>query len=286
MTLLPATAICGVGGLGLWLLLSPRARDAGGREVIQERIARLAQTAGVPNAAHLAALVSGSTALAICVSAAMVAMTGVPVLGIASGLLAGLTPSALLRRSCRKRDTAIRDAWPVAVDELVALIRSGESLPGAAAALAERGPEALRIRFCDVTASYRQRGDFTRALQALVAGPRDPVGARVASALSLAHRVGGRELIRVLKALAELIREDQLIRKEIAARQSWSVSGARAAAAAPWVILALFSTRPSTLAAFQSPAGNLLVAFGVIATAAGYRAMIFMGRVKGGGALR
>lgn len=271
-----------VGAAGIWFAVTP-AKGSNWRRARSGSITR--QLRGSESSTQAVMLLAASVILAGLGGLAVGAVTSVPVLGVVAAGVVGMTPTALLKRSRRRTDMAIRDAWPVAVDELVAYIRSGESLPGAIAAVAGHGPEPLRDRFAAVAAEYRRQGDFPSSLKALVTDPSDLAGARIASALSLAHRVGGRELIRVLKALGELIREDQLVRKEIAARQSWTVSGARAAAAAPWVILALFATRSSTLDAFRSPAGNLLIAAGALTTFAGYRAMLFMGRIKATGGI-
>lgn len=269
-----------IGAAGVWVVVTPAKGSGGSKSRLRQPSRRIGGSQG---SAQALILIAVSAAAAVPGGLMAGTLTGVPVLGLVAAGVLGVIPTALQRRSRRRSAMAIRDAWPVAVDELVAYIRSGESLPGAIAAVAERGPEPLRGRFASVAAEYRWRGDFPSSLKALVSDPSDLAGTRIASALSLAHRVGGRELIRVLKALGELIREDQLLRKEIAARQSWTVSGARAAAAAPWVILALFATRSSTLEAFRSPAGNFLIAAGALTTVAGYRAMLFMGRIKATG---
>ncbi|RIK09165.1 MAG: type II secretion system protein F [Acidobacteria bacterium] len=269
-----------IGATGLWLLLTSSAASG---KIFRSARPPKALVRGPGNSAQVAGLLVSSAALAVLGWLAAGAVTDVPVLALVAAGVASAIPPAVRRRSRLRSEMAIRDAWPVAVDELIAFIRSGESLPGAIAAVAEHGPELLRDRFGAVSASYRRHGDFAASIESLVGDTGDLAGKRIASALSLAHRVGGRELIRVLKALGDLIRDDQLLRKEIAARQSWTISGARAAAAAPWVILALFATRSSTLEAFRSPAGNLLIAAGALTTAAGYRAMLFMGRAKAAG---
>lgn len=265
-----------VGAAGLWIIVPP-VRGSDRRNKQSELISHHSRCS--ERALRVMKLLSVSVPLAMLAGVAVGAVTRIPALGMVAAGLAGVLPAAVQRRSRRRANLAIRDAWPVAIDELVAYIRSGETLPGAISAVGEGGPEPLRDRFTAVAAGYRKQGDFPSSLKLLVTGPGDLVGARIASALSLAHRVGGRELIRVLKALGELIREDQLVRKEIAARQSWTLSGARAAASAPWVILALFATRSSTLDAFRSPAGNLLIALGALTTFAGYKGMLFMGRI-------
>ena len=63
------------------------------------------------------------------------------------------------------------------------------------------------------------------------------------------------------------------------ARQSWTVNGARLAAAAPWVVLALLSTRPETAEAFNSVLGVVVLSIGAGASAAAYVLMVRLGRL-------
>ena len=96
---------------------------------------------------------------------------------------------------------------------------------------------------------------------------------------SVAHRVGGRELGRVLRTLAAFLREDLAVRKEVEARQSWTVVAARVAAAAPWVVLVLVASRPQGRAAFDSFQGMVVLVAGAVATIVGYRMMLTLGRL-------
>jgi tight adherence protein B len=57
------------------------------------------------------------------------------------------------------------------------------------------------------------------------------------------------------------------------------VNAARLALAAPWVVLALLSLRPETVAAYDSPAGVLVLAAGGGVSFAAYRAMLRIARL-------
>lgn len=207
------------------------------------------------------------------------AITNVPALGAVVGVAAGGVPSTVTGLVRKKRAAELRKAWPDAVDHLIASIRGGDSLPAAVATTAESGPPPLRPHLGSVVAEYRATGDFSQAVERLGERLGDDVTRHVVPALVMAHQIGGRELVRLLKALATFTRDDDAVRQEVAARQSWTVSGARAAAAAPWVILLLFSTRPTAMAAFRSPPGNALIAAGAVTTFAGYRCMLALGRL-------
>jgi tight adherence protein B len=137
----------------------------------------------------------------------------------------------------------------------------------------------LKEGFASFASTYRASGSFAAGLTRLRTELSDPVADRVAIALGLAYEVGGTDLVRVLRALGDFIREDIRIRKEIEARWSWTVTAARVAAAAPWVVLLLMSTRPEAAAAYDSSAGAMVIASGAMATIAGYRLMLRAARL-------
>ena len=107
----------------------------------------------------------------------------------------------------------------------------------------------------------------------------DPVADRIVEALRLAHEVGGSELGVLLRSLSHMLREDLRTRGELEARQSWTVNGARVAVAAPWLVLALLSTRPQAAAAYATSTGALILAVGAVASVLAYRLMLRLGRL-------
>ena len=107
----------------------------------------------------------------------------------------------------------------------------------------------------------------------------DPVADRIVEALRLAHEVGGTELGTLLRALSRMLREDLRTRGELEARQSWTVNGAKVAVAAPWLVLALLSTRPQAARAYATPSGALVLVVGAVASVAAYRLMLRLGRL-------
>ncbi len=162
---------------------------------------------------------------------------------------------------------------------MIAAVRSGVSLPEACTSLTERGPEGLREGWLSFASTYRATGSFRAGLERLVSTLADPVADRVSAALSIAQDVGGTELVRVLRAVGDFVRDDLRVRKEIEARWSWTVTAARVAAAAPWVVLLLMSTRPESAAAYNTPNGVLVISIGAAATVIGYRLMLRAARL-------
>ena len=200
--------------------------------------------------------------------------TGSSIVGAMAAAGAAWAPVAYVRSRRLRRRRLFREAWPDALATMIAGIRAGVSLPETCMSLAERGPEQLRPAFHDFTSTYRASGSFHAALDGLRVHLTDPIADRVSVALGLAHDVGGTDLVRVLRTLADFVREDLRIRKEIEARWSWTVTAARIAAASPWIVLLMMSTRPEAAIAYASPGGGLVVLCGGIATVLGYRAML------------
>ena len=76
-----------------------------------------------------------------------------------------------------------------------------------------------------------------------------------------------------------MLREDMRTRGELEARQSWTVNGAKVAVAAPWLVLALLSTRTQAAAAYATTAGAVVLLIGAVVSVAAYRLMLRLGRL-------
>jgi tight adherence protein B len=247
--------------------LEALARDSGLSWATAGRLVAVSALGGVA-ALIVVAGVSGALAPAVAFAAA-----------------AAWSPIAITRARLLKRRRLLREGWPDAIATLVSGVRAGVSLPEACSALGERGPAELREGWRSFGATYRATGSFVTSLERLKQELSDPVADRVVAALRLAHEVGGTDLVRVLRTLADFVREDLRVRKEIEARWSWTVTAARVAASAPWIVLLLMSTRPEAAAAYNSSAGVVVIAAGVAATLAGYRLMLSAARLPEAGRL-
>ena len=226
-----------------------------------------------------AAFVGGSLGFGAVVALGFLGTTGVWSIAVAFGTIAALLPFLLISARARARRTRLREVWPEAVDTLVSGIRAGMSLPEALASLAERGPEAVRAEFSAFAVDYAATARFDESLGRLKSRFADPVADRIVEALHLAHEVGGSELAELMRSLARMLREDMRTRGELEARQSWTVNGARVAVAAPWLVLALLSTRPQAAAAYATSGGALVLLAGAVASALAYRIMLRIGRL-------
>lgn len=268
-------------GLGLLLVMAPflghRSRERT-RPARVDRIDALIHAAGIPRLTRTG-LVGTCVGSAVVVAAGALIVTAMPMVSVLAGFAAASLPIVLLRRRIAQQSKARQQAWPDAVDQLASAVRAGLALPEAVADLSRRGPAPLRVSFTEFDAEYRATGSFTRALDALQDALADSVADRVCASLRIARDVGGSDLGQVLRTLSALLREDLRTRGEISARQSWTVNAARMSVAAPWVTLALLSTRPEAVAAFTTWTGTALLATAAVVSLVAYRLMRMLGRL-------
>ena len=210
---------------------------------------------------------------------AVVTVSGSPVIGLAFSAFGAYAPVAVAARRTRLRTAERRELWPDVVDNLASAVRAGLSLPEALTQLGERGPGPLRPDFAAFGRDYAATGRFGQCLDRLKDRLADPVGDRIVEALRLAREVGGSDLGRLLRNLSQFLRDDARTRAELVTRQGWTVNAARLALAAPWVVLALLSLRPETVAAYDNPAGVAVLAVGGAVSVLAYRLMLRIGRL-------
>ncbi|WP_103061958.1 type II secretion system F family protein [Actinomyces qiguomingii] len=271
-----AGLLAGSGMILIWLALTgepPRWRSAR-----QRRLTDLLVQAGVGRTSP-AVFVLGSIVLGTVVALVFLGVSGAWSIAAAFGAIAAGAPLLVVSSRARARRSNLREVWPEAVDTLVSGVRAGMSLPEALTNLGERGPEAIKEEMRAFGVDYATSARFDQALDRLKARLADPVADRIVEALRLAHEVGGSDLTTLLRSLSRMLREDMRTRGELEARQSWTVNGARVAVAAPWIVLALLSTRPPAAAAYASATGALVLAVGGAVTLVAYRLMLRLGRL-------
>jgi tight adherence protein B len=215
----------------------------------------------------------------VLVTLLVYATTQVLPVALCFGAMAGYPPLALVRVRARRRRASLRDLWPDAVDNIASGVRAGLALPEALAQLGRRGPEELRPAFREFAEDYRATGRFHDSLDRLKSRLSDPVGDRLVESLRIAREVGGSDLGRLLRTLSAFLREDGRTRAELETRQGWTVNAARLAVAAPWIVLAMLSTRPESIQAYRTGTGVMVLLFGAGVSLAAYRIMVRLGRL-------
>lgn len=267
--------LLGLGGLLVWMSAwyVPEAEPRAPRVSTTAQLLRQADMEKI--SVRLFWLMSGVAGLVALVL--VFALTSiVPLTFLAAGMGA-LAPRLLVAHRARQRQAVLRDLWPDAVDHLRSAIRAGLSLPDALMQLQHRGPEPLRPAFASFASDYRASGEFVPALNRLKERLSDPTADNIIEALKVTREVGGTDLGRLLGTLSSFLRENARTRSELEARQSWTVNAARLACVAPWVVLGLMATQPSTIRIYNSFAGFVVLAGGLALTVLAYRLMMRIG---------
>lgn len=140
-----------------------------------------------------------------------------------------------------------------------------------------RGPEILRPAFGQFAADYRASGQLHGSLTLLKNRLADPVADNIVEALRVTREVGGTDLGKLLGTLSSFLRENERTRSELEARQSWTVNAARLSVAAPWLVLALMSTQPAAIEAYNTATGAFVLLGGLAISVAAYRLMLRLG---------
>lgn len=221
-----------------------------------------------------------SAALGLSVGLVSGGMTGLGTVGILAGCFAVGVPYLTLQ--ARRAKTRLRrgKAWPNLVDNLVSGVRAGLSLGDTLLEMTANPPKTMQVPFAHFAAHYRAGGNLDVSLKALKAELADPIGDRIVEALLLASQVGGNNLVALLEDLGTMLRAEERTRAEVLARQSWTITGARLAAAAPWVVLALLLTRGQTLEVYSTPTGSVILLMGASVSVVAYLTMLRLGRLE------
>lgn len=183
------------------------------------------------------------------------------------------------KRGGSKRKSAIHGACPEMIDILISGVQSGLSLNESLAGLAQRGPEVFKDDFQRFTENLYRDGNFNNALIEVKETIAHPSFDQIVEALLIARELGGAELLTILRLLGKFIREDLSLRREIEVKQNWIMNSAHLSAAAPWILLLLLSTQPSTSQSFSTPAGLFILGAGLGITAIAYLWMNSLSRL-------
>ena len=212
-------------------------------------------------------------------TAAVLLMTRSVVIALAFGTLAAGIAFVTVRAKNNLNEAALIAAWPEVIDHLMSGIQSGLSLTESLAGLSTRGPEVLRPAFTQFKATLYGSGDLTQAIEELKALFAHHGSDQIFEALIISKALGGSELLHILRSLGDFLRQDLALRREIEVKHGWIKNSAHLSAAAPWILLLLLSTQPSTAAAYSTPTGAMILIAGLVMTAIAYIWMNRLGRL-------
>ena len=212
-------------------------------------------------------------------TAAVLLMTRSIVISLAFGALAAGIAFVTVRAKNNLNEAALIAAWPEVIDHLMSGIQSGLSLTESLAGLSTRGPEVLRPAFTQFKATLYGSGDLTQAIEELKALFAHHGSDQIFEALIISKALGGSELLQILRSLGDFLRQDLALRREIEVKHGWIKNSAHLSAAAPWILLLLLSTQPSTAAAYSTTTGAMILIAGLVMTGIAYIWMNRLGRL-------
>jgi tight adherence protein B len=191
-------------------------------------------------------------------------------------LLGASLPLLLAKRRADRRRAALATIWPELLDHMISGLRSGLSIAETLTSLATRGPEIARPIFVTVERELRNGMDIGTLFKSLKFQFNDPIADQVCEVLDFARGTGSRDTALTLRTLGDFIRSDIAVRGEIKAKLGWVKNSAIVAAIAPWILLVILSAQPSTVEAFSTPTGIVILIVGVLMS---FIAYLWMGRV-------
>ena len=216
---------------------------------------------------------------AAAATALVAMMTRSIVIALAFGALAAGIAFVTVRTKTHINEPALIAAWPEVIDHLMSGIQSGLSLSESLAGLSTRGPEILRPAFIQFRATLYGSGDLNEAIAELKTIFAHHGSDQIFEALLISKTLGGSELLQILRTLGDFLRQDLALRREIDVKHGWIKNSAHISAAAPWILLLLLSTQPSTAMAYSTPTGAMILIAGLFMTAIAYIWMNRLGRL-------
>ena len=212
-------------------------------------------------------------------TAVVLLMTRSVVIALAFGAFAAGIAFVTIRAKNNLNEAELIAAWPEVIDHLMSGIQSGLSLTESLSGLSTRGPEILRPAFTQFKADLYGSGDLTQAIEDLRTKFAHHGSDQIFEALIISKALGGSELLQILRSLGDFLRQDLALRREIEVKHGWIKNSAHLSAAAPWILLLLLSTQPSTAAAYSTPTGAIILLIGLAMTAIAYIWMNRLGRL-------
>ena len=206
-------------------------------------------------------------------------MTRSVVIALAFGAFAAGIAFVTIRAKNNLNEAELIAAWPEVIDHLMSGIQSGLSLTESLSGLSTRGPEVLRPAFTQFKEDVYGSGDLTQAIEDLRSLFAHHGSDQIFEALIISKALGGSELLQILRSLGDFLRQDLALRREIEVKHGWIKNSAHLSAAAPWILLLLLSTQPSTAAAYSTPTGAIILLMGLVMTAIAYIWMNRLGRL-------
>lgn len=222
--------------------------------------------------------------LAVCASVLAGSMIWmllpIPALLPLAVLLSVCLPIVGLSGSRQKRRVRAEAAWGDVIDSLRMSLRSGSNLSEGMSECLNHIPHDWREVWSRASMALVRGEETVKVLRNFQNEIADPVADRVVESLLIARDTGGSALPVVLRELAVAVRAESSFRREARSRQSWVRNAAKLGVLAPWLVLAMLSSRPENREAYSSQAGTILILGCSVATALAYAFMSKLAKLR------
>lgn len=193
------------------------------------------------------------------------------VLGVVAMELESLTTAA----NNRRRELA--KLWPEVLDSIHSAVVSGMSLADGFDELAMSGPKRLRSHFMKLSHRLDSGWSFEEAIDEFKSNLGEVHADRLCEVLRLVARTGSESLGITLRNQAVSLRRDLAISGQLDSKQGWVAGTAKIAVAAPWVIVALLSSRPENALVYNTTEGAAILLLGFVVCVVAYRLVHLLG---------
>jgi tight adherence protein B len=205
-------------------------------------------------------------------------VSGIIGLALAAGFVGAMATHFVRTRRNAKAARVVDESFPDLIENLISRVRSGVGLLDALAQAAANAPAVVATPAREFWAAVQISGDASACLDDLKESWASPTADLIIETVRVAHDAGGANVVEVLRELADQVRRERNLRREVEAKQSWVRVAARVGVAAPWIVLVLLSFRSEAASAYNSPAGVTLIVCGLALSVVSYRLMISLGR--------
>lgn len=248
-------------------VIRPLMRFRAVADVLDEGVA-LCKEAGI---AATCESIGTVTVVVLCVLALVLGVaTASPIAVLATPICAVAVASAIASHARDKRQEAVRESVPAALESMAACLGTGYTLLQTFDAVSKEVPGPLGETFARSAHVLEVGGSADRALAELKAGAHAPELAFVAVALDVQHQTGG-AMRQVIEAANDTVKGELALRRSLRVQTAQARLSARVVAIMPFVLVAAFSLiSPDFLMPFfSSPFGYALLAIAVIMQALG-----------------
>ena len=183
---------------------------------------------------------------------------------LSAGLIAASTAHSALSARARKAQTSASVRATQSTELLAAQLTVGVTFVEALQNAVFEAPIHLRRDLEQLQAVFESDMDLDAKIDSAKRILASREGDLLFELILVAARIGDDNLVGAINDLAAYSRRGQTLARELAARQSWVLGTARLGQTAPWLIVILLSARPETAAAFQRPAGLVILALGLV----------------------